>query len=306
MKYLRIGYLSTMYHTSHIIKRSKWVEEHIGMETEWKLFGSGPAMIEAFRGGTIDMGYIGLPPAMIGISKGLPLKCIGGGHVEGTVMISRKGYTAVLNNRDVLPILKQFEGKKIGSPSQGSIHDVIIRFLIKAYGLMQIEIKNYPWADLIPEAIHEGEIDGAVGTPPLAVLAAKGYGYEIIVPPAFLWSFNPSYGIVVNEEMLREEAILEELLTLHERACNLIRQKPVEAAEIVADEIKVVDRAFILEVFSVSPRYCASIPKDYIDATMAFIPALQEMGYLKHQLTKVDIFELSFIEKIHPGPHHYS
>jgi NitT/TauT family transport system substrate-binding protein len=171
---------------------------------------------------------------------------------------------------------------------------------------MQIEIKNYPWADLIPEAIQEGEIDGAVGTPPLAVLAAKGYGYEIIVPPAFLWSFNPSYGIVVNQEMLREEAILEEFLTLHERACNLIRQKPVEAAEIVADEIKVVNRAFVLEVFSVSPRYCAKIPKDYIDATMAFIPALQEMGYLEHQLTKVDIFELSFIEKIHPGPHHYS
>jgi NitT/TauT family transport system substrate-binding protein len=294
-----------MYHTSHIIKGLKWIEEFLSTESEWILFGTGPSMVEAFKAGAIDIGYIGLPPAMIGIGKGQPLKCISGGHVEGTVMIAREGCSSLSNSRDILPVLKQFEGKKIGSPSMGSIHDVIIRFLIKKYGLKQVEIRNYSWADLIPEAISNGEIDGAAGTPPLAVLASRWYGQNVIIPPSYIWFFNPSYGIVVTEDMLRQEKMLEEFLTIHERACNFIIQKPDEAARAVAEEVKVVDTTFILEVFSVSPRYCASVPKEYIDATMAFVPALREMGYLDHNLAKEDIFELSFIEKVHPGPHHY-
>lgn len=305
MKCLRIGYLSTIYHTAHLIRKLKWVESFLAAEVVWQLFGTGPSMLEAFQSGAINIGYIGLPPAMIGIGKGLPLKCIGGGHVEGTVLIAREMGAHAENSPDVLSALKQFEGKKIGSPSKGSIHDVIIRFLIKKHGLQQVGVTNYSWADLIPEAINEGEIDGAVGTPPLAVLAHRWYGHFIVISPARIWPFNPSYGIVVTEDMLAEKSLLEEFLSLHERACNLMIQKPLEAAKVIAAEVKVVDRPFIMEVLSVSPRYCASIPAEYVDATLAFVPALKEMGYLAHDLTKKDIFELSFIEKVHPEPHHY-
>ncbi len=305
MKSLRVGYLSTMYHTSHILKGMKWVEKYLKTEPQWHLFGTGPAMVEAFKAGMIDIGYIGLPPAMIGIGKGLALKCIAGGHVEGTVMIGRGGDAFSNGRKEIEPVLKGFEGKTIGSPSKGSIHDVIIRSLIKKYGLNQVKIKNYPWADLIPEAINEGEIAGAVGTPPLAALARKWYGHSVVIPPSCIWPFNPSYGIVVREEILRQGKMLEEFLLLHEKACSLIRQQPDEAAHVVAGELKVVDRAFVLEVFSVSPRYCASLPREYIDSTMAFIPVLKDMGYLDHDLKKEEIFETSFIRKVHPEAHHY-
>ena len=305
MKKLRAGYLSTMYHTSHIIKGLKWVEKYLNVEAKWSLFGTGPSMIEAFSRGALDIGYIGLPPAMIGIGDGLPLKCIGGGHAEGTLMIGRKDSFLLNAGRDTHSVLKQLEGRMIGSPAKGSIHDVIIRFLIKHHGLKHVKVKNYPWADLMPEAITEGEIDAAVGTPPLAVLAKKWYGHSVIIPPAHIWPFNPSYGIVVKESILGEEKLLKGFLTIHEKACNLIREKPDEAAHAVSDEVKVVDTAFIKEVFSVSPLYCASLPDEYIKATMTFVPALKEAGYSDQQLTREDIFELSLIKKVHPDPHHY-
>ena len=86
MKQFTIGYLSTMYHTSHLIRAQGWIEKELKLFPEWVLFPTGPAMVEAFAAGSIDLGYIGLPPAMIGIDKGVPLVCIAGGHVEGTVM----------------------------------------------------------------------------------------------------------------------------------------------------------------------------------------------------------------------------
>jgi NitT/TauT family transport system substrate-binding protein len=73
MKTVRIGYLSTIYHTAHILKRSAWLDG-LGVSSSWRLFGTGPAMVEAFAAGEIELGYIGLPPAMIGIDRGVPLR----------------------------------------------------------------------------------------------------------------------------------------------------------------------------------------------------------------------------------------
>lgn len=86
----RIGYLTTLYHTSFILKGSDQLEK-AGLKASWKLFPNGPAMIESFEKNELDLGYIGLPPVMIGISRGLKIKCVAGGHVEGTVLIGGKG-----------------------------------------------------------------------------------------------------------------------------------------------------------------------------------------------------------------------
>lgn len=304
MNQLTIGYLSTMYHTSHIIKGAKWIEKSMHSTPEWKLFPTGPAMVEAFAAGAIDIGYIGLPPAMIGIEKGIPIICIAGGHVEGTVMIAPKDYQSFDELHSIDQVLKQFKGKRLGTPTKGSIHDVIIRNLIAEKG-KNIEVTNFSWADLIPEAIDMEEIEGAVGTPPLAVISAKECDTKIVIPPHQLWPYNPSYGIVIRKELL-SDPILEEFLALHERACNLIREHPEEAATIVADEVKVVASAFVIQVFQISPKYCASLPKPYIDSTMAFVIVLNSLGYIEKALSEEDIFDLTIIQKIHPQSEHYT
>ena len=88
---VRIGYLTTLYHTSNILRGSGQLKE-LGIKPSWKLFPNGPAMLEAFEREEIDLGYMGLPPAMIGIARGLKIKCVAGGHVEGTVLIGGQSF----------------------------------------------------------------------------------------------------------------------------------------------------------------------------------------------------------------------
>jgi len=302
---MKIGYLSTMYHSSHIIKAKRWIEKFMNITPDWRLFPTGPAMVDAFATSAIDIGYMGLPPAMIGIEKGIPIKCIAGGHVEGTVMIATGDYKSFDELHNIDHTLNQFKGESLGTPSKGSIHDVIIRNLIEEKK-ENIEIKNFSWADLIPDAIDSGEIAGAVGTPPLAVISAQEYDIKIIIPPYMLWPYNPSYGIVARKELLNKKGLLEDFLTLHERTCNLIREKPEEAATIVADEIKVVEGSFVIQAFQISPKYCASLTKQYIDSTMSFLPVLNKLGYIKKLLTEEDIFDPTIIQKVHPQTSHYS
>lgn len=303
----KIGYLSTIYHTSFILKSLKSKDagllDEIDQDLEWTLYPTGPAMMDAFKTGTIDLGYIGLPPVMIGNDKGLNLKCVAGGHVEGTLMISSDSFKSSNELGSVKEVLKQFEGGIIGTPASGCIHDVIIRNLIQD---LDISVINYPWADFIPDAITAGEIQAGVGTPSLATVAGRQFKSKIVLPPHHLWPYNPSYGIVVQDALLKKDPnFIKGFLKAHESACNFIREKPKNAAEIAAAELGNIDVDFVLETYKISPKYCASLPSQYINSTLDFTPVLKRLGYLKNDLKVEDIFNLEFIQEVHPGPSHY-
>lgn len=299
---MHIGYLSTIYHTSFILKNSSspYLKNY---PLNWSLFATGPAMIESFASNEIDVGYIGLPPVMIGIENGLPLKCVGGGHVEGTVIIAPNSYRSFDKLGSIRKVLNQFEGKTVGTPSKGSIHDVIMRNMARG---RDIKIKNFRWADFIIESMEEGVVDAGVGTPSLATAAANRLNSHVVIPSNHIWPYNPSYGIVVREELIHENReFIKDFLKAHEDACNLIRTQPKTAANIVLKEIEVLNQDFILDTYKISPKYCASLPKRYINSTLKFIPVLKKLGYLKDSLNERDIFAVDFIRKIHTEDPHY-
>jgi NitT/TauT family transport system substrate-binding protein len=200
-------------------------------------------------------------------------------------------------------VLKQFEGKTIGTPTKGCIHDVIIHEITKD---LNINIKNFPWADFIPDAIEEGKIDAGVGTPSLATVISNRFDSKVVIPPNKLWPYNPSYGIVVKEELINESPeFIIDFLKAHEDASNLIRTQPEKAAEIVLKEVEVVSKDFVLKTYKISPTYCASISKEYIESTLKFIPVLNELGYMQGNLKEEDIFNTQFIKKVHLEQTHY-
>ncbi len=297
---LSIGHLSTVYHTSFILMGTNWLE---GIHANWKLFASGPDIVKAFESKEIDIGYIGLPPVMIGIDRGIKIICVAGGHVEGTVLIAQKGYRTFSEMKDFKAVLSQF--KVIGSPPKGSIHDVIINNALKEAKL-DIKVKNFAWTDFVLEALVDGELDAAVGTPSLAVAAARACGAKIVIAPDALWQNNPSYGIVIRKEMVQYPEVILRFLEMHERATNFIRTKPLEAAKIVSKLTGIVGEDFVLEAYRVSPKYCAALSSEFVSSTMAFVPVLHRLKYISKNLSESEIFEHGFIDKIHREPPHYN
>ena len=303
---VRIGYLSTLYHTSHLLRQLRWVEEDLGVECRWTLYGTGPEMVDAFQEGDIDVGYIGLPPAMIGMARGVPLACVGGGHVEGTVMVAGPSFRSLDESDGNHAFLEQFRRRRVGIPAAGSIHDVIFRAQLMDHSVAGVEVVNYPWADLIPYLLRRGEVDAAVGTPPLAVLCERECGTRTVIPPEALWPFNPSYGVVVRKGMLGEKGLIEGFLHLHEKACNLIRGSPERAARLTVSALPGLDEPFVQRVYAVSPKYCASLPDAYMGSALDFLPVMRELGYLQGLEDPAHVFDTRFIEKVHPEAHHYS
>ena len=301
---INIGHLSTLYHTSFILMGTDWLEKS-GIQANWKLFASGPDIVKAFEKKEIDLGYIGLPPAIIGMDRGVPIVCIAGGHVEGTVLIAQNKYSAFSHIAGINTVMGQFDGKTLGSPPKGSIHDVIINNIIHENDL-DIRVRNFPWTDFVLEAMVDGMIDAAVGTPSLAVAADYACRAKIIIPPHLLWPNNPSYGIVIRKDLVRYPDVILRFLELHEKASNFIRTCPTEASRLVSQLTGIVDERFVLEAYRISPKYCASLSKEFIESTMAFVPVLHRLKYISKTVSVSEIFDYTFIKEIHKEQPHYN
>ncbi len=143
LRKLRIGHLSTFYHTAILLMARGDADARLGGGIEWRLMGTGPEIMRAFGNGEIDLAYIGLPPAIIGIERGIGVICIAGGHMEGTVMAGKALWRGFPEVRDLGEVLGQFRGRRIGVPGNGSIHDVILRDCIERQRLDgEIGIRN--------------------------------------------------------------------------------------------------------------------------------------------------------------------
>ncbi len=304
---LRIGHLSTFYHTAIILMARQDIDERLRAKAEWSLFGTGPAIMQAFKKGELDLAYIGLPPAIIGMDQGIKVVCVAGGHVEGTVMAGKAQWAGYPDTRDLGAVLRQFQGRRIGVPGKGSIHDVILKDCIERHGLEQaIEIVNFPWADLVTEAVANDDVAAAFGTPALAVAIGRFAGGKVLYPASQLWPNNPSYGIVVDTGYAAgEPETVERFLGLHEEVTAFIRQRPAEAARVIADYVGIVDEEFVLATLGVSPKYCAQLTEGYIASTMRFVPVLKKMGYIKEEVARERIFSRDLIDRVHPGRDHY-
>ncbi|MFX1494881.1 MAG: ABC transporter substrate-binding protein [Promethearchaeota archaeon] len=306
---MNIGHLSTAYHTNFILMESEYLEKDINRKINWILFGTGPAMVKAFKNEELDIGYMGLPPAIIGIDKGVLIKCVAGGHVEGTVMIAKKPYKTMVDfNNNMENVLSQFRGKVIGVPSKGSIHDVILNYYLNKYKLLEeVKVKNYRQAEFIAIDMKEGVLEGGVGTPALAVFASTILDSQIIIEPNHLWPNNPSYGLFFHLNIIKNQPqLIIKFLEHHKKASYLLRTSQSLAAEKIAKSFEIIDKSYAKSVLMISPKYCISLSEEYVNTTMDFVKVLHELGYIKKKLIKNDIFVTDFVQKVHPEKSHYS
>ena len=305
---LSIGHLSTCYHSNFILMQDDDLKTQLGVEVDWNIFGTGPEMVAAFKNNELDIGYIGLPPAIIGIEQGVPIKCVAGGHVEGTILCAKKKYkddTQLDNN--LHKVLSQFKGAAIGVPAKGSIHDVILSYYIDKYKLQdEIEVINYAQAELIALDMKKNKLEAGVGTPCLAVFAATLLESRLIIRADNLWDNNPSYGVFFHEDLIRKSpGLVLGFLALHKKSATLLRNSPEMAAKMIADTVEMTTEEYVKEVLKISPKYCIALSEGYVKSSIEFVGALHRLGYIKRTLKVEEIFEFRFVEKVHPEHHHY-
>lgn len=290
---IRIGYLlGDLHQLPFFVAEDKgfFTEEGLDIEVVGP-FEAGPAEMDALAAGQIDMGYVGMAPAVMAAARKIPLSIVSGVNLEGSGLVTRTDISSV----------SELKSKKIATPAPGSIQYVMFGMLLADNDLGYNDIELFPGTVKppdMPQSLQTGRIDGYfVWEPFVAKSVVGGYG-KVLVESKDIWPGHPCCVIVAGGDFIRsQDNAVAAVIRAHRRAIDYIETNPDEAKAIAGKWTK-LDSAVIDNAFQ-RVKYTYSLNKDDVKKFVGDIINLGETGAIKPIITTADVPDLDkFVEMI--------
>jgi NitT/TauT family transport system substrate-binding protein len=293
---LRIGYQPSTHQMAAITAISKgWWQEDLAQfgitKVTDKVFPSGPPEMQAMQAGELDVAYVGAAPVLTSLATGLDAKIVAGVNTQGSDLVIRNGLTYTGP--------QSLKGTTIATFPPGSIQDTVLRDWLKQNNLTpdkDVIIKGMTPGDAVT-AILSGAVDGIfLPTPSPSTVVNQGKG-TIAVHSGEMYPNHTCCVLVVSGKLIREHPeIVRQILKTNDRAVAWNQQNSDAAAEIYATKTG----ANLTDVKSSLAEWdgsWASDPNVIVDPVLDYARIQYELGFIKKQLTKDDIFDLTFYTK---------
>jgi NitT/TauT family transport system substrate-binding protein len=297
VKEIRIGYQPSTHQMAEITAMSKgWWQQDLApygiQNVSDKVFPSGPPEMQAMLAGELDVAYVGAAPVLSAIATGLDAKIVAGVNSQGSDLVVRNDL--VYNGPQSL------RGMTIGTFPPGSIQDTVLRDWLKKNNLSpdkDVFIKGMTPGDAVT-AILAGKVDAVfLPTPSPSTVVNQGKG-KIVVHSGEMYPNHTCCVMVISGKLIREHPeIVRQIIRTNDRAVAWNQQNPEEAAEIYAAKTgaNLTDVRTSLEEWDGN---WASDPNLIVDPVLDYARIQYELGYIKKPLTKEEIFDLSFYQKV--------
>jgi len=280
---VRIGYLlGDLHQLPFFVAQDKgyFAEEGLNVEVVGP-FEAGPAEMDALAAGQIDMGYVGLAPAVMAAARKVPLSIISGVNLEGSGLVTAMDINSVA----------ELKSKKIATPAPGSIQYVMFGMLLANNNLGFNDIELFPGTVKppdMPQSLQTGRINGYfVWEPFVAKSVVGGYG-KVLVDSKEIWPGHPCCVIVTGGDFGRSKGdVVASVMRAHRRAIDFIAANPAEAKAIAGKWTK-LDSAVIDNAFQ-RVKYTYSLNKDDVKKFVNEIISLGEKGIIKPIITAADV-----------------
>ena len=240
---VRIGFFANLTHAPALVAQQlRLFEQNLnreGTQVEYVLFNAGPAVIEAMKGGAIDVAYIGPNPSITGYNStnGTLLKVVSGATSGGAYLVVKPGINTVADLR----------GKKIATPQLGNTQDVALRSWLKTQGL-QTTVADGGDVTVIPTEnaqsltlFKRGDIDGARVPEPWASRLVLEAGAKVLLDEKTLWPPSGQYvttNIIASQPFLNQyPGTVRSVLQANNTAIRYIAANVLKSKDIVQEQI---------------------------------------------------------------------
>lgn len=301
-KKVNIGYHPAMCLAAIYVAKDKSLFQRAGIETEIIEYQGGPPMIPAFHKKEIDIGFLGGPPAISAIDKGIDVSIYGFAHMEGSAIIVREG--------SPFEKVEDLKGKLIAVPVFGSIQDVLTRITLKMHGLDPVkDVRLMEAGELggvgqLPTLLKKGDVDAYVAWPPFnEIPLVKGFGRPLLKPEEMV-PYNPCCVIAARNEFVKKNPeTFEKIMRITRDASIFSLAYPDEAAKSMKNVV-----GYDVEVAKYSLQfagnYCVLPSPEAVKTTMDILKSMKALGYIKSDLSEEQVFHLEYVTPIHPElPH---
>ncbi len=205
-----------------------------GFRPVWREYGSGAAVREALVAGEVDVGFMGIPPFLIGWDKGCPWKAaIGFGVVP----------VGLVTNSPSIKSLRDFgPNDKIAVPSPGSVQDILLSMVAErelgSPTALERNLVAMPHPDAAAAFISKKGIVAHFTTPPYLFEELSQPGFRLIADDVAAFGQPFSFNVGVASKKFHDEnpvAYACFVMAISE-AVAWINAHKKEAADLLAPE----------------------------------------------------------------------
>lgn len=231
------------YAPFEVMKEQKLIEKYYdGVEVEWSTLNSGSAINEGFASGDIDVGGMGVAPAITGVTSGVPYKIASNMSAQPH---------RIMTNDDSIQTLSDITDEKIALVNIGSIQHVLLAMAAEEQLGDAHALDNNIVAMAHPDGMSSllsGSVECHLTTSPYVYKEAAEEGIHEVEALESVWPDGNSFILMMASTDLYENdpELYQAVLSALEEAITWINENKEEAAEMLC-EAEDVDAATMLE-----------------------------------------------------------
>ncbi|MDR7274010.1 aliphatic sulfonate ABC transporter substrate-binding protein [Catenuloplanes atrovinosus] len=197
----------------------------------WSLFESGPALTEALKAGSIDLGQTGEAPPIFAAAGRIPFKII------GTSAEVPQGEAVLVKEASGIRSFADLRGKRVALNKGSNVHWLLVK-LLERHGmtLADLDVRYLKPAEARP-AFDSDQVDAWIIWDPYFALA-EGPGVTVLTDATGLAS-NREYLLAAPGAVDGKRAELERFLRTYREVTDWGIANPGERAAVLAPELKI-------------------------------------------------------------------
>ena len=263
------------YAPIQILKEKQFIEKQLpGVKVNWVQLGNTAAIREAILGGTVDIGFMGIPPFLIGWDKGMEWKIFTG---------LSKAQIGLVTWRDDIKSLADFGPEdRIALPQPGSIQHILLSMAAeKDLGRSDIfdnQLITLKHPDGMNALLSRRDVDAHFTSPPYVMMELSEPDMKLVLDgrEAMGEEFTFIVGAVTDVFSSNHFKILEAVSVGIKQASNLINKNPEEAVSILKKEYSLSDGILLSYLTEGGLEYT-----DNVEGLESFLAFMKSSGYIK-------------------------
>jgi NitT/TauT family transport system substrate-binding protein len=284
---IKVAYIPCDHEAALFIALAQNKYEDNGLNVETTSISTGSSIVSALASGDIDVGYVGIAPALQGISEGVPIKIV--------AAVNEDGSGIVVNTNSNINNTTDLAGKRIATPGVSSIQQVLLLYQLAKYNMTanQVDISSVN-IFMLPSTLASDKVDGYIAYEPYVSIAPFTNVGRVLMYSDEIMPNHPCCVIVARQGFIDQHPQeLQTFLDIHKNSTEFANNNINQTASLVSDELTTnpeLEKTALSHVIFVS-----QLNNNFQNKVLDFMNIEIEMGYLKKNLTSSQIFDSSFL-----------
>lgn len=266
------------YAPIQIMMDKGFLEEELGdsVQIEWVQLANTAAIREAMLGNSLDIGFVGIPPFLIGYEAGMEWKIMTGLNQSPVGMVTASKEIESLED------IKSTE--KIALPQPGSIQHILLameakkRFGVADYYDKQLISMKHP--DGMQALLSGGDIVAHFTSPPYFFKESDAEGGKVLITGKEAMGEEFTFIVGICRENFATTTHYSGFLRALKKSMKFIQDEPEETVKILAKEFELEEAVIEDYIY-----HRGMIYSEEVLGLEKFLHFMEEEGYLKEKYT---------------------